>query len=133
MLTETISGKCPCCGYDKLLQRYGSSGYYQLDGCPKCGFGYGTNYHNEPSFGVEAWLDYGVHILSMQHLSENNNSQEEYDKWYNEINALPELEKRKLVFELIDKLERCDDVGTTIFKYEEEDIQKYMAANPIIF
>ena len=42
MLTETLSGKCPCCGYDKLLQRYGSLGYHQLDGCANCGFGNGT-------------------------------------------------------------------------------------------
>jgi len=136
MLTETISGKCPCCGYNKLLQRYGSMGYYQLDGCPKCGFGYGTNHHDEPAFGIEAWLDYGIHILSMMHLSENNNSQgennnsqEEYDKWYNELNALPLEEKRKLVFELVDKLERSDDVETTVFKYEQEDIDKHKALN----
>lgn len=35
MLTETLSGQCPCCGYDKMIQRYGSDGYYHLDGCLK--------------------------------------------------------------------------------------------------
>lgn len=72
----------------------------------------------------------------MMHLSENNNSQgennnsqEEYDKWYNELNALPLEEKRKLVFELVDKLERSDDVETTVFKYEQEDIDKHKALN----
>lgn len=133
MLTETISGKCPCCGYNKMIQRYGSMGYYQLDGCPKCGFGYGTNHHDGDVFGIDAWLDYGIHILSMQHLSENNNSQEEYDKWFNELNALPIEEKRRLIFELINEFERCDDVETTVFIYTQEDVDKHMATNPLIF
>lgn len=64
MLTETLSGKCPCCGYDKLFQRYGSSGYLQLDGCSNCGFGYSTNSFDNDNYGVNAWLGYGKHIIS---------------------------------------------------------------------
>lgn len=132
MLTETISGKCPCCGYDKLLQRYGSMGYYQLDGCPKCGFGYGTNHHDDDTFGVEAWLAYGVHILAVVHAGEEL-TQEEYDKWLNEIDNLPVDEKRRMIFDWMEKQERCDDVETTVFKYGQEDVDKYMATNPLIF
>lgn len=69
----------------------------------------------------------------MQHLSENNNGQEEYDKWFNELNAFSVEEKRKLIFELIDNFDRCDDVETTVFKYSQEDVDKYMATNPLIF
>lgn len=66
MLTETLSGKCPCCNYDKLLQRYGSQGYYQLDGCPNCGFGYGYSMgqEHETVVGEDAWLDYGAHLMA---------------------------------------------------------------------
>jgi len=68
MLTETLSGKCPCCNYDKLLQRYGSDGYFVLDGCSKCGFGYGSNHYpesNDNKVGTEIWIDYGLHTIAL--------------------------------------------------------------------
>lgn len=130
MLTEILSGKCPCCGYDKLLQRYGSMGYYQLDGCPKCGFGYGSNHHDEDSFGTSAWLDYGVHVLAMVKKGENK---EEYNKLKEELNTLSDVEKRKLIFEWAEGEERSDDVATTVFVYSEEDVKSHMSTNPVIF
>lgn len=130
MLSETLSGKCPCCSYDKLLQRYGSSGYFHMDGCPNCGFGYGQG-QGEEVFGEEAFLDYGVHILTSNHV--RNDSQEEYDKWKNELSALSNLEKRKMIFEWAEKQERCNDVENTVFKYSEEDVKKHLSTNPVIF
>lgn len=135
MLTETLSGKCPCCGYDKLLQRYGSIGYYQLDGCPNCGFGYGSNHHDNDTFGLEAWLSYGIHVMSCINSSDEqgNEKGKGYDDWLKELNALPELEVRKMVFEWAEKAQRSDDVQATIFEYKPEDVQKYLETNPVIF
>lgn len=43
MLNDSYGGTCPNCGYDRLLVRYGSFGYFQRDACPNCGFYYGHN------------------------------------------------------------------------------------------
>ena len=123
MLTETISGKCPCCGYDKLFQRYGSMGYYQLDACLKCGFGYGSNYYDNEVFGIKAWIDYGRYMLEM--IEGHGLSQED-------IQQLPNLKVREMLFEWVEKEERCDDISTTIFEYSDEEVEKYKNSNPII-
>lgn len=163
MLTETLSGKCPCCGYDKLLQRYGSMGYYLLDGCPKCGFGYGSNGHDEDSgIGPSAWMDFGLHVVSLKLASDKVpypeiltnrikeqgsikcNEDEDYKKYSEEfekerhiiseqLNNLSEIEKRKKVFEWSESSNRSDDVETTIFQYSDEDVNAYKSTNPVIF
>lgn len=156
MLTETLSGKCPCCGYDKMLQRYGSLGYYQMDGCPKCGLGYGTNQHEIESFGVEAWIDYGRHILAcvdnekfVEEFEDDkevvrtecgyktNGGQTKEDKAYNKVfeiaKELSDLDARRKIFEWSEKQERSDDVEGTIFAYTKEDIEKYLSTKPVIF
>lgn len=162
MLTETLSGKCPCCSYDKLLQRYGSQGYYQVDGCPKCGFGYGSNHYPESDdnkVGVEAWLDYGVHIISM-HESEKYEYMFEDDSTVKRsadgkswsitdggrtkeskavdyalsiLNKLSVEEKRIKIFEWAEKQDRSDDVKKTVFQYTEDDVKDYLKTNPTIF
>lgn len=43
MLTESYGGCCPNCGYDRMLVRYGSAGYFVYDACPNCAFVFGTN------------------------------------------------------------------------------------------
>ena len=58
MLTDSYGGICPNCSYDRMLVRYGSSGYFQYDACPNCGFNYGNN--NYPDDGemidrIEFW------------------------------------------------------------------------------
>lgn len=159
MLTETLSGKCPCCNYDKLLQRYGSIGYYQLDGCPNCGFGYGSNHHDESKVGVDAWLDYGVYILSMYecdkyaHLFEDDSTvkrgedgksycitnggrtkeHKAVDHAQSILSKLSVEEKRIKIFEWAETQDRSDDVESTIFKYTDEDVKSYLATNPKIF
>jgi len=61
MLTEDYNGTCPKCGFDRMLVRYGSEGYYQYDACSKCGFAYGTNHYDGELKDKEVWdgiLDY---------------------------------------------------------------------------
>jgi hypothetical protein len=123
MLTETLSGKCPCCGYNKLLQRYGSFGYLQLDGCANCGFGYASNHHDDDEFGLSAWLSYAKHILSLQHIEPETD--EFYERSMLELNKLPDDDVRRMVFDWCEKQERVDDVDTTVFVYSDEDIQKH--------
>jgi hypothetical protein len=123
MLTETLSGKCPCCGYDKLLQRYGSIGYHQLDGCSSCGFGYATNHYDGDEFGMSAWLPYAKHILSLQYVEPKTD--EFYERSIVELDKLPDNEVRKMVFEWCESQDRCDDIDNTIFDYKDEDIQKH--------
>lgn len=156
MLTETLSGKCPCCEYDKLLQRYGSEGYFQLDACPRCGFGHGSNGDYNSAIGPDAWLDYGAHILAMlnqddflQGLEDDpqvvrhengyttNGGETREEKAYRaalvHYRNMDDLWVRKLVYEWAQKQLRCDDVQDTIFKYTPEIIAEYKATNPVIF
>jgi hypothetical protein len=129
MLTETLSGKCPYCGYDKLLQMYGSTGYYQMDGRPNCGFGYGTNNYDDEVFGVGAWLHWGIHILACVVLPD----EEAYNRRKAELENMEDHEVRRLVFEWAESEDRCTDVENTVFKYEQSDIDKWVATNPIVF
>ena len=131
MLTETLSGKCPCCGYDKMLQRYGSLGYHHLDGCANCGFGYSSNHYDDDDFGVGAWLPYAKHILSCQYIEPETD--EFYERSLEELNKLPDEEVRRMVFEWCEKQERCDDVEETVFKYSDEDIQKHKSFGLPVF
>ena len=131
MLTETLSGKCPCCGYDKLLQRYGSLGYHQLDGCANCGFGYSSNHHDDDDFGVGAWLPYAKHILSCQYIE--SETEEFYERSMVELNKLSDEDVRRLVFEWCEKQERCNDVDETVFKYSDEDIQRHKSFGLPVF
>ena len=114
MLTETLSGKCPCCGYDKLLQRYGSMGYFVLDGCARCGFGYATNHYDGETFGVDAWIGYGKYILECSS-----------EEWESKIPGMTDEEVRLAVFNWCETQERCNDVEETIFVYSEEDIERH--------
>lgn len=123
MLTETLSGKCPCCNYDKLFQRYGSIGYRQLDGCANCGFGYSTNHHDDDDFGTGAWLPYAKMVFSSQFVNQETN--EFFEKILRQLNKMPNERARRIVFEWCEKKERSDDVDTTVFKYSDEDIEKH--------
>jgi len=52
MMTEGFGGQCPNCGYTNMFQRYGSSGCWQVDYCPNCGFGCGyADGDDAPSYG----------------------------------------------------------------------------------
>jgi hypothetical protein len=47
MIIEGYNGICPKCGFDRMLVRYGSAGWFQYDACTKCGFAYGVNSEGE--------------------------------------------------------------------------------------
>lgn len=56
MITEDYGGICPNCGYTRMCVRYGTSGWYQFDACPNCGFACGYADGNEkPDFGWDVW------------------------------------------------------------------------------
>lgn len=55
MLTKSYGGKCPVCGFDRILMRWGSTEHYQFDACPKCGFAYATNGRDIEDKWVETW------------------------------------------------------------------------------
>lgn len=132
MLTETLSGRCPCCNYTKLLQRYGSQGYLQMDGCPRCGFGYAFNHHDPESFGVEAWLDYGIHILACNRI--NDYEEDGYQKELERLSALSPIEQRRAVFEWAEKQTKYEEENVdTVFLYTKEDIIRHRMTNPVIF
>lgn len=159
MLTEGISGTCPCCGYTKMLQRYGSWGYYQLDGCPNCGFGYGTDGEESPLIGTDGWIWYGLICLAIedQHkyihefeddpdikregsgwIKENGGSTKEekaFEKAKHVLGQLDDLELRKKVFEWAEacELNPNDMHISTVFTYTDKDIANYKATNPVIF
>jgi len=130
MLTETLSGECPCCGYNKLLQRYGSFGYLQLDGCAKCGFGYSSDGVDD-NYGVSSWLGYGKHILSCYY--NYKKTEKSHERIVIELDKLIDEDVRLLVFEWCESQERCDDIEKTIFEYSDEDILKYKSFNLPIY
>jgi hypothetical protein len=158
MLTETLSGKCPCCNYDKLLQRYGSQGYYQLDGCPNCGFGYGSNHspESEDVVGEGAWLDYAQTILASVESDKYDDMFEDdpsvvregksiiynggqckerkaYEHSLSIISKLSKSEIRERIFKWAEQQDRSNDMNSTVFKYTEDDVKNYLATNPVIF
>lgn len=134
MTTETISGKCPCCGYNKMVQYYDSACSNFLEGCANCGFGYSDNYWREHDqepdlIGTKAWMGLAIHWLA-SHEADKHGSRE---KAYEYFMAMDEMLLRRLIFDFIDGSKRHDDVETTLLKYSPEDIASYRATNPIIF
>lgn len=119
MLIETISGKCPCCNYNKLLQRYGTA---SLDGCPKCGFGYSDHYnHYYNDVGPNLWLGYGLYIISM--ITGENIKNLQFLTYY---------QQREKIFKTVEKLERNNDLENTVFDFSLEEIERYKKSKPLI-
>ena len=64
-----IGGKCPVCDFDKMVHNVGTDNDYQFDGCPKCGFGYGSIVNKDKksdvnyNIGIKAWLNLTTLIL----------------------------------------------------------------------
>lgn len=161
MLTETVSGKCPCCNYDKMVQRYGSSSYFQMDACPNCGFGYGSNHFDPEKYGEMAWISFFIHCLACHNSSDfeeqfeddpsvvkgmndfgcesidynggKSASQKAYEFCINKYSIFKPIDIRRMIFDWHEQMERSDDVETTIFVYSDEDVKKHMATNPVIF
>lgn len=119
MLVETLSGKCPCCGHNKLVQRYGSSGYHQMDACPKCGFGYATNHHDYEYWGVDAWYEIFKIELDIMNIS------------YEEDDDVQLI--REKVYRAFKTHERSSEIKDTVFQYTQDDIEKHKALGMKIF
>jgi hypothetical protein len=146
MLTETISGKCPICSYDKLRQRYGSMGHYQIDGCPSCGMGCGGSDFDTKS-GTESWIEISAIDLTYKYSSyieKEFNSDPGlvkdncFDCIFGEVKdalmKMPQDELRYLIFESHEAEGRFDDVETTVWTYSQEDLAEYIIINkPVIF
>jgi hypothetical protein len=113
MTVETISGNCPCCGFDKLIQRYGSAGWLGLDACASCGFGYVDN-PGEPdeewNTHLQLWHDESFGHLLFHMYGFGNNGDE----------PTREYPTRKEVFIELMGTKRCDDVDGTVYLYKKE-------------
>jgi hypothetical protein len=120
MTTETISGKCPCCGYDKLIQHYGSHGAFNLEACASCGFGYSYYPFAESKEEMEdinekLWCSesFANVLIFMFQFSWDGESQ------------VTQYPSRLEVFKEIEKIERFNDIEKTIFKYPSEFIASH--------
>jgi hypothetical protein len=145
MLSEDIGGKCPCCNYDKMFQRHGSLGYYLLDGCPNCGFGYGSNHHDSDCFGIDAWIGYGAHVLASVLSSSiegefmlndeipDINGSIQYKVLNDELLKLNKDVLRKRIFDWMETQNPFLKSEETVFQYDHVDVERWLETNPVIF
>ncbi len=146
MTEDLITGKCPCCNYNKLFQRWSSNSHtFQMEGCANCGFGYGTNMELPlVTIGFDSWKEYILRVFNIQLLELikpnllieiNLNYYHNEKDFLEHINPFSELEVRRLIFNLAEKLEREENDGNhnTLFSYSKEEIEDYKKTNPIIF
>lgn len=130
-----IGGKCPVCGYDKMLHRLGKD-CYEFDGCPKCGFGYGFDPKKDDykdlkfEIGEEAWLKEGKTFLF--NFIKDSDEQKKIKK-SNKITL------RKIIFNFIEEHELVKTYNfpaPTVFNYIVKGYSygvEYLETNPIIF
>lgn len=105
MTCETVSGKCPNCSYDKMIMRYGSSGWTQWEACPRCGFACmdGQNWQEENEYPI--WHEYVWKELCRMY-RELGSTREEFFLWAEEI-------------------ERFNDIEETLFIYNDRHLQDF--------
>lgn len=148
MLIEAISGNCPVCDYNKMVQRFGTGNCsYFLDACPNCGFGYGSNSDVE-NWHQDAWRTYFRYLLAGHKAQKKMNALASdgvvegdislfdyyYDQSMNELNDLSDDQLRQQTFELIENTyDRSEDIVTTVWNYTEEDVNNFLETNPIIY
>jgi hypothetical protein len=86
MITEDYGGICPNCGYTRMCVRYGTSGWYQFDACPNCGFACGyADGNKDVDFGWDVWKE----VLKANGWNPIPESMEKYKK---HIDSLPQPE-----------------------------------------
>lgn len=148
MLTETISGHCPICNYNKLFQRYGSFGYFQMDACSSCGFAYGESGGHEridinhiSDFSICIFylsIDY-YYLLKDEFVCPATGDKLSPCSKLNDLIMLflSTLDKKLvqyLLFEFCEKKDRYDDIKRTIFDYNQTELAFYILKNePTIF
>jgi hypothetical protein len=107
-MTEGFGGQCPNCGYTKMFQRIGSSGYWNVDYCPKCGFGCGYADGDDAASHGDKTLDQVLHGL-------------------NHMLVLDEyLVTREGLFNWIENHVKDDRPSCNAFQYSKEEIEKIM-------
>jgi len=100
MITEDYNGICPKCGFDRMLVRYGSWGWFQYDACTKCGYACGQNSEGDYT-NSEVWESVIQHFEDS--LKEKN---------------LPIT--RQGIHKLIMSWDNPGERMQSVFKYEEE-------------
>jgi len=108
MLTETFGGECPVCGFDRVMMRFGSTGCYHFDACPKCGFAYGSdNQSFEYKDPLEVWRNM---LEAERKFLRGRKLPVSIDGIYQWIMSLPNPDK---------------DGIKTVFVYTDEDVAEY--------
>lgn len=67
--TEGYGAVCPECGFNRMLFRYGSIGWWIWDACTRCG--YGVSQNGEGCYGLKELWDSLISIHSV-YLTEKN-------------------------------------------------------------
>lgn len=106
MLTETFGGTCPNCGYDRMMMRYGTHGYFHYDACPNCAFAFGSNQidTDENFYEGDFWINYPYKRVSSDDVQE--------------------IIVEELLY--IESLPEPDDEKSSVFVYDENlEAKKY--------
>jgi hypothetical protein len=111
-----------------MVHNVGTDNDYQFDGCPKCGFGYGSIVNKDKksdvnyNIGIKAWLNLTTLILF---------------KEYKDLNKIKTYNKKALlkkIYNTIVKLDKTNEnllcskngnTNDTIFKYDSDLIDDY--------
>lgn len=157
MTTETISGKCPCCGYDKVIMYADvESDRYGIDGCVNCGFGVSDIYDGD--VGFDEWKDYAIHLYSMAKgidefekdfedecgssdcdftgmpiITFQSKAKKAYNHSVEILNSMDDDELRKKLFDWVESEERDDLYDEAVFTYNPNVIDRYRKKGVKIF
>lgn len=155
-MIETVSGRCPACGYDKLIIRCGTGVINSVEGCASCGFGYSVAAKDKSlPVGPDAWIDYAIHILNMSSAPELDSSlstklstgvdmlndpefhefNEKFFEFVNksklELSSLGNIEILRKLKLYLDSIDRDDSIEGTVFIYSDDEISTFMNNNMI--
>jgi hypothetical protein len=111
MLVESYGGKYPVCSFDRIMMRYGSTGWFMFDACPRCGFAYASN-------------------------QQGDNIEDPEEVWKTILkNEKPFLKDRNLpvsidgILQWMMQLPKPSEDRDTVFVYTEKDVEEYKKSN----
>lgn len=128
---ETIGGKCPCCGHDKMYQDFSSHGY-NSEYCPKCDFGFGEN---RCTFGeIET---YNAQDLRTYHFEQFGKLQyndviEKLEAEGRDVETCLPMEQRKFLLRKADEIGSFGGTKGTLWIYSEDEIKNHLKKATII-
>lgn len=156
-MTETVSGNCPSCGYNKMISRFGDGVMNIVEGCARCGLGYSSLSEEGSEPNENTWRDYMIHILSNVDAPEMNSElrhkldsqgidvinddeyikyNEEFYKFINnrkvELSKLDNMALRIELMSFLSKIDRTDEVTSSIFMYSDNEIANHKSKMKII-